>query len=98
MSLDQSRAEAQAVVPKQWRVASLRPPSLDAFREALRRSNEDDWRFIITFSRAPLFGRGGGHHSPLGGYLEDVRARRERGLRLMVGEGRTAVRRDEHHG
>lgn len=70
MSLDQVSAEAQAVVPEPWRVTSVRPKSVDAFREELRRSNEDDWRFIINFSRAPLFGRGGGHHSPLGGYLE----------------------------
>jgi hypothetical protein len=26
---------------------------------------------VLNFSRAPLFGGGGGHHSPLGGYLEE---------------------------
>jgi hypothetical protein len=24
----------------------------------------------VNFSRAPIFGAGGGHHSPIGGYLE----------------------------
>lgn len=70
MSLDQLSLEAQGVVPPPWRVRSVRPSSPDALRTELRRSNEDDARYVINFSRVPLFGGGGGHHSPLGGYLE----------------------------
>lgn len=71
MSLDQLTSEAQEVVPSPWRVESVRPPTLGAFRDELRGANDENRRSIINFSRAPLFGHGGGHHSPLGGYLED---------------------------
>ncbi len=70
MSLDQLTKESSEVVPPGWRVTSVRPPTLDALRDELRAANQDDRRVILNFSRAPLFGRGGGHHSPLGGYLE----------------------------
>jgi hypothetical protein len=70
MSLDQVTREAAEVLPRPWTVSSVRPASVDALREELRRANDDDRRLIVNFSRAPLFGRGGGHHSPLGGYLE----------------------------
>ncbi|TAK88627.1 MAG: phytochelatin synthase [Aquabacterium sp.] len=43
--------------------------SLDAFRQHLRQANELGRRYIVNFSRAPLFGQGGGHHSPIAGYL-----------------------------
>lgn len=51
-------------------VALLRDLSLDNFREHLRHTNEDGPRYTINFDRGPLFGRSGGHHSPIGGYLE----------------------------
>ncbi|MCU0701144.1 MAG: phytochelatin synthase family protein [Myxococcaceae bacterium] len=70
MSLDQLTRESAEVVPAAWRVESVRPPTVEALRDELRRSNDDDRRLIANFSRAPLFGRGGGHHSPIGGYLE----------------------------
>ena len=70
MSLDQLSSESQQVVPAGWAVRSVRPASVDELRAELRRSNQDGWRYVVNFSRAPLFGRGGGHHSPLGGYLE----------------------------
>ncbi len=44
---------------------------LDALREIARRADDPDLRFIANFHRGPLFARGGGHHSPIGGYLED---------------------------
>jgi hypothetical protein len=71
MSLDQLTREAQAVVPAPWRVQSVRPRSVDEARAELRRSNDLDRRYVTNFSRAPLFGGGGGHHSPLGGFLEE---------------------------
>ena len=71
MSLDELAREASEVVPAGWTVAPVRPRSVDELRAELRRSNQPGRRYIANFSRAPLFGRGGGHHSPIGGYLED---------------------------
>ena len=70
MSLDQLVREAAEVVPAPWRVAAVRPATLDDFRAELLASNREDRRYVANFTRAPIFGRGGGHHSPLGGYLE----------------------------
>lgn len=52
-------------------VELLRDLSLDEFREHMRLSNDPDRRYVINFLRGPLFRKGGGHHSPIGGYLED---------------------------
>lgn len=71
MSLDQVTDESAAVVPDGWRVETVRVPDVDALRAELRASNEPTHRTIANFSRRVLFGHGGGHHSPLGGYLED---------------------------
>ena len=70
MSLDQLSSEAAEVVPVGWRVRSVRPRTVDEVRAQLRLSNDLRHRYVSNFSRAPLFGGGGGHHSPLGGYLE----------------------------
>jgi hypothetical protein len=50
----------------------IRDLDLEAFREHLRRSNEPGRRYLVNFHRGPLFTKGGGHHSPLIGYLEDA--------------------------
>ena len=71
MSLDQLSSESAEVVPEGWRVSSVRPRTVDEARAQLRLSNDPGHRYVSNFSRAPLFGGGGGHHSPLGGYLED---------------------------
>ena len=52
-------------------VSVLRDLSLANFREHLRQSNDPAHRYIINFTRAPLFGSGGGHHSPIAGYLAE---------------------------
>ncbi len=70
MSLDQLVNEGAEVVPTGWRVNAFRPKTLDELRPHLRQSNDARYRYVSNFSRAPLFGRGGGHHSPLSGYLE----------------------------
>lgn len=70
MSLDQLVRESAAVVPAPWTVRAVRPSSSDELRAHLRESNDERVRLVANFSRAPLFGRGGGHHSPIGGYLE----------------------------
>ena len=69
LTLAQLAEAARATAPG-WKVAELHPTTLEEFRTALRQSNEPERRFIINFTRRPLFGSGGGHHSPLGGYLE----------------------------
>jgi len=68
LTLDQLSGIARAKTPR--KVTLLRDLSADAFREHLRRSNDPGVRYIVNFSRKPIFGAGGGHHSPIGGYLE----------------------------
>ena len=70
MSLDQVATEAAEVVPAGWQVQTLRPRTLDALREELRFANDERRRYVANFTRSSLFGFGGGHHSPLGGFLE----------------------------
>jgi hypothetical protein len=67
LTLEQLAEATRASAPT-WKVDVVRPGSLEAFREELRALG--DRRLIINFHRRPLFGRGGGHHSPIGGYLE----------------------------
>jgi phytochelatin synthase len=50
-------------------VTVLRDLDREAFRAHLRRVNDPSRRYVINFARGPLFGRGGGHHSPIAGYL-----------------------------
>lgn len=70
MSLDQLALESAEVVPTGWQVDVVRVRDVGHLRDELRRSNDARYRYIANFSRRPLFGHGGGHHSPLGGYLE----------------------------
>jgi hypothetical protein len=51
-------------------VTVLRDLTEEQFREHLRRSNDPGRRYIVNFNRERIFGAGGGHHSPIGGYLE----------------------------
>lgn len=53
------------------RVSVLRELDLAGFREQLRHANELPRRYVVNFTRGPLFGTGGGHHSPIAGYLAD---------------------------
>src|SRR5205814_9068953 len=39
------------------------------FRAHLRFANDTSRRYVVNFTRGPLFGMGGGHHSPIAGYL-----------------------------
>jgi len=50
-------------------VTVLRDLDLKRFREELVQANHPARRYTVNFARGPLFGRGGGHHSPIGGYL-----------------------------
>jgi hypothetical protein len=51
-------------------VTVLRDLTPETFREHLLQSNDPARRYIVSFNRKPIFGGGGGHHSPIGGYLE----------------------------
>jgi len=53
------------------RVTVLRDLGLATLREHLKQSNDPAKRYIANFNRGPLFGKAGGHHSPIAGYLVD---------------------------
>src|SRR5262245_52243260 len=70
MTLDQL---AEVVRAKSTRRATvLRDLDLGAFIEHLRLANDPARRYIVNFSRHGAGGHGGGHHSPIAGYLEDA--------------------------
>jgi hypothetical protein len=50
-------------------VTVLRDLDLAAFRAHVAAANDPARRYIVNFHRGPLFGRGGGHHSPIAGWL-----------------------------
>lgn len=52
-------------------VTVLRDLNREAFRSHLRQANDPSRRYTVNFQRGLLFGKGTGHHSPIGGYLED---------------------------
>lgn len=51
-------------------VEVLRRLDIETFRAELRQSNDPRFRYVANFSRAPLWGSGHGHLSPILGYLE----------------------------
>lgn len=71
MSLEQLVSESAEVLPAGWSVRVVRPRSEDELRSELRAANHESRRYISNFDRRSLFGHGGGHHSPLGGFLEE---------------------------
>lgn len=52
------------------KVSVLRDLTPEAFAQELRLSNDPSRRYLVNFTRKAIFGAGGGHHSPIGGYLE----------------------------
>jgi hypothetical protein len=52
-------------------VSVLRDEDLGTFRDHMRKSNDPTRRYVVNFYRGPLFAKGGGHFSPVGGYLAD---------------------------
>jgi hypothetical protein len=68
LTLDELAGLARAKTSR--KVTLLRDLTPDAFREHLRKSNDAGVRYVVNFSRKPIFGAGGGHHSPIGGYLQ----------------------------
>lgn len=69
LTLDEEAALMQKKLGRP--VTVLRDLDLAHFREELTHANEPGRRYTVNFTRGPLFGRGGGHHSPIGGYLAD---------------------------
>jgi hypothetical protein len=68
LTLDQLAAIARQKL--QRKVTVLRDLDLAAFREQLNQVNDPTRRYVINFTRGPLFGTGGGHHSPIAAYLK----------------------------
>lgn len=69
MTLDEVAALLQLRTGRPVQVK--RDLDLAAFRAELPHMNDPARRYLINFSRGPLFGRGHGHHSPILGYLAD---------------------------
>jgi hypothetical protein len=69
ITLDQLAQIAEKKLGK--RVTVLRDLDLPAFREHMKQSNDPARRYVINFTRGPLFATGGGHHSPIAGYLAE---------------------------
>ncbi|MBK7863637.1 MAG: phytochelatin synthase [Archangiaceae bacterium] len=67
LTLDQL---ATAAEDPRWHIAVLRDLSLEQFREELRHVSDPHRRYTVNFHRGPIFSGGGGHHSPVGAYLE----------------------------
>jgi hypothetical protein len=53
-----------------WSVTAYRNLNINQFRAHLRQANHLDFRYVINFSRLPIFGVDVGHHSLIGGYIE----------------------------
>jgi hypothetical protein len=52
------------------KVSVLRDLTRDQFEQHMLRSNDTSRRYTANFTRKAIFGAGGGHHSPIAGYLE----------------------------
>jgi len=68
LTLDELAGVAQTKTTR--KVSVLRNLTADEFREHMKHANDPGRRYIINFTREKIFGAGGGHHSPIGGYLE----------------------------
>lgn len=69
LTLEELARVAESAGP--GKVEILRDLSPEEFQAQLRLANDPDRRVIINFTRRPIFGAGGGHFSPIGGYLEE---------------------------
>jgi hypothetical protein len=71
MGLTLDELAAIARLRTQRKVTVLRNLTPERFRAELVRSNDPSRRYVVNFHRKPIFGAGGGHHSPIAGYLPD---------------------------
>lgn len=70
VTLDQLAAIARQKLGR--RVTAMHDLDREGFREQLRHVNDPSRRYVVNFARGPLFGTGGGHHSPIAGYLPEL--------------------------
>jgi Phytochelatin synthase len=68
LALDELADVAKAHTTR--KITVLRDLNPEQFRDLVRSANDPSRRLVVNFSREPIFGAGGGHHSPIGGYLE----------------------------
>ncbi|MBZ9600786.1 phytochelatin synthase family protein [Phyllobacterium chamaecytisi] len=68
LTLDELAEVARAHTER--KVSVIRDLTAEQFHEHMKHANDPDRRYIINFTREEIFGGGGGHHSPIGGYLE----------------------------
>ncbi|HEX2675944.1 MAG TPA: phytochelatin synthase family protein [Polyangiales bacterium] len=71
ITLDELSGLVRAKLPKR-QVTVLRDLSLGQLRAEAAHFNDSGTRYIVNITRKPLFGRGHGHFSPIGGYLADA--------------------------
>jgi Phytochelatin synthase len=69
LTLDELAGVARAHTNR--KVMVLRDLTPEVFLDHLRSSNDPAKRYVINFRRREIFGSGGGHHSPIAGYLEN---------------------------
>lgn len=69
LTLDELAAVARVNFAR--KVTVMRGLTEEQFRAHMRRTNDPGRRYIINFDRKEIFGAGAGHHSPIGGYLEN---------------------------
>jgi len=70
MTLDEVASTIENQDPR-IRTQVLRGLTFEQFMQYLKQTNDPAYRYIINFTREPLFGVKIGHHSPIGGYLTD---------------------------
>jgi hypothetical protein len=63
--------EGPVMTPSRRRWLIGIPLVLAAFRAEMAQVNDPARRYIVNFHRGPLFGKGGGHHSPVAAYLPE---------------------------
>jgi phytochelatin synthase len=68
LTLDQLAGVARAHTKRS--VTVLRDLTPETFLEHMKLSNDPKRRYTVNFTRKVIFGAGGGHHSPVAGYLE----------------------------
>ena len=62
---------AKAAERPGWTVTVLRDLTLEQLREELSHVSDPRRRYVANFHRGPIFGAGGGHHSPIGAVVGD---------------------------
>jgi hypothetical protein len=70
LTLDELSSVAAAHTSR--KITVLRDLAPEQFLDHIRRSNDPSRRYVVNFRRREIFDAGGGHFSPIAGYLEDL--------------------------